>query len=575
MLYKYIMSAGDLDKTFNSPDGYLIKQYTSGQYTGGFSVAIDSNGRLVVTGLIVGTNDAGSMFVTRYLADGTPDTDFAGGVIFEQYTSGKETAGVSVAIDSNNRVVVTGYTVGTNNTESMFVTRYLADGTLDTDFAGGVIFEQYTSGKDTGGSSVAIDSNNRVVVTGYTFDNTDTGSMFVTRYLADGTPDTDFAGGVIFEQYTSGKGTGGTSVAIDSNNRVIVTGQTFDTNDNSSMFITRYLADGTLDTDFAGGVITEQYTSGKDTFGRSVAIDSNDRVVVTGYTVDNTDTDSMFVTRYLEDGTPDTGFAGGVIFEQYTSGKNTAGLSVAIDSNDRIIVTGYTSDNTDTGSMFITRYLSNGDLDTNFSGGVIFQQYTSGKSTVGIYVTIDSSGRIVVTGETQYISDTGSMFLTRYLGDNATTTTTTITTLPPTTTTTTTEPICLVAGTPILTDQGIVAIEKIDTTKHTINNKRIVAVTKAISPEKHLVCFEANSMGINCPTQRTIMTPGHEVLYKGKLVQSKHFVGRVTGVHTIPYNGKDVLYNVLQEQHGLMRVNNMVLETLHPENKVAKELLKK
>ena len=69
------------------------------------------------------------------------------------------------------------------------------------------------------------------------------------------------------------------------------------------------------------------------------------------------------------------------------------------------------------------------------------------------------------------------------------------------------------------------------------------------------------------------MTPGHEVLYKGKLVQAKHFIGRVDGVHSVPYNGKDVLYNVLQERHGLMKVNNMVLETLHPENKVAKALL--
>jgi hypothetical protein len=141
------------------------------------------------------------------------------------------------------------------------------------------------------------------------------------------------------------------------------------------------------------------------------------------------------------------------------------------------------------------------------------------------------------------------------------------------TTTTTTEPICLVAGTPIVTDQGIVRIEQIDTTKHTIGNKRIVAVTKTITPEKHLVVFEKDSIAINCPSQRTIMTPGHEVLYKGKLVQSKHFVGRLDGVHTIPYNGKDILYNVLLEQHGLMKVNNMVLETLHPSNKVAKQIL--
>jgi hypothetical protein len=68
------------------------------------------------------------------------------------------------------------------------------------------------------------------------------------------------------------------------------------------------------------------------------------------------------------------------------------------------------------------------------------------------------------------------------------------------------------------------------------------------------------------------MTPGHEVLYKGKLVQAKHFVGKLNGVHTVPYDGK-VVYNVLLHTHGVMNVNNMTLETLHPENKVAKEIL--
>jgi hypothetical protein len=68
------------------------------------------------------------------------------------------------------------------------------------------------------------------------------------------------------------------------------------------------------------------------------------------------------------------------------------------------------------------------------------------------------------------------------------------------------------------------------------------------------------------------MTSGHEVLYKGKLVQAKHFVGTINGVHTVPYDGK-VVYNVLLQQHGVMSVNNMVVETLHPENKVAKRIL--
>jgi uncharacterized delta-60 repeat protein len=560
MLYKYIMSAGSLDTTFNSPNGVIFKQYTSGKTTQGLSVAIDSNGRLVVTGDTVDTTNTKSMFITRYLANGTVDTSFAnGGVVIKQFNAGQDNIVWSLAIDSKGRIVVTGITVDNTDTPSMFITRYLSNGSLDTSFAnGGVIIKTYTLGKVTIGYSVTTDSIDRIVVTGYTFGTTG-GSMFITRYLSNGTLDTGFAdGGVVFEQYTPLYETVGASVAIDSKGRVVVTGGTLDETYIQSMFITRYLDDGTLDTGFAGGVVFKRYTTGNNNFGISIAIDISDRIVVTGatgYFVENEIQNfSMFITRYLANGILDTGFAnGGVIIKNYESDTTNA-RSVAIDSNDRIVVTG----NTRSFGMFITRYLDNGGLDTSFAGGVVFKQYATGEGsdTQAWSSAIDSSDRVVVTGITIDNTDTVSMFITRYLGGN-------------------TEPICLVAGTPILTDQGIIAIEKIDTTKHTINNKRIVAVTKAISPEKHLVCFEANSMGINCPTQRTIMTPGHEVLYKGKLVQSKHFVGRLDGVHTMPYNGKDVLYNVLQEQHGLMRVNGMLLETLHPENKVAKELLKK
>ena len=551
------MSDSSLDTTFNDPLGYVIKKY--GTAITGYSVAIDNNDRIVVTGETTDT-EGKSMYTTRYLPDGKIDTSFAGGFITKQYTIGEDNVGNSVAIDSEYRIIVAGYTGSTNNRDySMFITRYLSNGTLDPSFSGGFITKQYTPGKITGPNSVVIDSNDNIVVTGNTIDDTDKLSMFITRYLDNGNLDTSFGNnGVIFEQYTPGKDTYGYSVAIDINDNIVVTGITFDNDDIGSMFITRYLPNGKIDNSFAdNGVIFEQY--GKNTVGRSVAIDSIGRIVVTGYTGDSDTNSSMFITRYLSNGTLDPSFpSGGFITKQYTIGGVNSGESVAIDSSDRIVVTGITGilTNLDTLSMFITRYSSNGTLDTSFSGGYITKQYTSGKGTGGSSVAIDSSNRIVVTGGTDDNTDTTSMFITRYLGTGL-------------------EPICLPAGTPILTDQGTIAIEKIDTTVHTINHRRIIAVTTTITPEKNLVCFEANSMGINCPTKRTMMTPGHEVLYRGKLVQAKHFVGRVEGVHNVPYNGKDVLYNVLQEKHGLMSVNNMVLETLHPENKVAKEILKK
>jgi uncharacterized delta-60 repeat protein len=560
------MSSRTLDTSFNNPDGYLIKQFTPGKTTVSNSVAIDSSDRVIVTGYSRDTNSVQNMFITRYLANGKLDTSFAGGVIFKNYTPGKDTIGQSVAIDISGRILVAGDTNNDNSVSSMFITRYLANGTLDTTFGnGGVIFKNYTPGGNTFVNSLIIDSSDRILITGVTGVTSVTSvtnsvkNMFITRYLTNGTVDTAFSDdGVIIKNYTPRGQTEGFSVAIDSSGRVIVTGYSRGTNSVSSMFITRYLTDGTLDTTFGdGGVIFKNYTPGGNTEGFSVAIDSSDRVIVIGYTDDDNVVSSMFITRYLANGTLDTNFNSpdGVIFKNYTPGGYTFGLSIAIDSIGRILITGDTVDNI-VSSMFLTRYLANGTLDPTFNNrdGVIFKNYIPGGDTGGADIAIDSSGRILVTGYTNGADKISSMFITRYLGYNN-------------------QPICLPAGTPILTDQGQVAIERIDTKLHTINNKRIVAITKTITPEKNLICFEQNSMGINCPSKRTIMTPGHEVLYRGKLVQSKHFVGRLDGVHTLPYNGKDVLYNVLQEQHGLMRVNNMVLETLHPENKVAKEIL--
>jgi hypothetical protein len=130
------------------------------------------------------------------------------------------------------------------------------------------------------------------------------------------------------------------------------------------------------------------------------------------------------------------------------------------------------------------------------------------------------------------------------------------------------EPICVPANTPIKTDQGYIMIQNINTKVHTIRGQQIIAITKSINPEKKLVRFNKHSLAINCPNNTTIMTNHHLVSYKGKFIKAKEFVGKAQGVDLIDYNG-EILYNVLLKTHSTMEVNNMILETLHPENKVA------
>jgi hypothetical protein len=129
--------------------------------------------------------------------------------------------------------------------------------------------------------------------------------------------------------------------------------------------------------------------------------------------------------------------------------------------------------------------------------------------------------------------------------------------------------ICFPSGTPVLTDQGQIAIDKIDIEVNTIHNKKIVDITKTISKETFLVCFEKDAIANNIPNEQTIISQNHLIFYEGIFHEAKWFIGKFPGVKSIPYTG-EILYNVLLEKHDMMNVNNLICETLRPDNLIAK-----
>ena len=129
--------------------------------------------------------------------------------------------------------------------------------------------------------------------------------------------------------------------------------------------------------------------------------------------------------------------------------------------------------------------------------------------------------------------------------------------------------ICFPKGTIILTDQGEIPIDTIDTNFHTISNEKIVDITKTISLSSFLVCFEKNSLGFNIPSKKTILSSNHKLEYKGKMLESEYFIGKFKNIYKIKYNGEK-LYNILMENHNKIIVNNLICETLHPDNYIAK-----
>ena len=131
------------------------------------------------------------------------------------------------------------------------------------------------------------------------------------------------------------------------------------------------------------------------------------------------------------------------------------------------------------------------------------------------------------------------------------------------------EPICFPKGTPVTTDQGEIAIEKLNPDKHSIRGHNIVAITQSQPLQKHIVCFEKDSLSKKVPSQQTLCSMEHKVFYKGEMIKARNIVDLCENVTFIPYNG-ETLFNVLLKKHDKMMINNLICETLHPENIAAK-----
>lgn len=135
------------------------------------------------------------------------------------------------------------------------------------------------------------------------------------------------------------------------------------------------------------------------------------------------------------------------------------------------------------------------------------------------------------------------------------------------------DPICMPAGTVVQTDQGWFNIETLYAGMHTIDGQRLVAVTKTKSKDNRLVLFKKNALGPNVPEMDTFLTLAHKVcLDDNTMVEAEQFLRRGNNPLIVSSRLKDdeILYNVLLETYHVMTVNNMLVETLHPNNPVAR-----
>jgi hypothetical protein len=244
---------------------------------------------------------------------------------------------------------------------------------------------------------------------------------------------------------------------------------------------------------------------------------------------------------------------------------------MVLQPNNKVIICGRYETGSATilpiSSILLARYNMDGSLDplfgVNNDGYIMTQLVTPPESAIGGAVSLQTDGKVVAAGYTRVFDiDTPviySIIVARYLyfAD------------PDPDPITPVVPICFVAGSEVLTDQGYIPIEKINPSIHTICHNKIVALTKTRTNETSIVCVEKNAFCDNVPNKRTLMSGEHSIFTKNKLIPVKEFVNKKSGVYFVKYND-EILYNILLDRHSIMNVNNMIVETLDPRNIVSK-----
>ena len=122
----------------------------------------------------------------------------------------------------------------------------------------------------------------------------------------------------------------------------------------------------------------------------------------------------------------------------------------------------------------------------------------------------------------------------------------------------------------IQTDAGLKKIQDI-TTNDTIDNIEVMGITKTINNNiNHLIQIKKNAFRKNVPSKDIVVTRSHKININGETKKAYELLNISNyKISKIPYNG-EVLYNILLETYRFIKVQNVYMETLHPNNKVAR-----
>lgn len=410
--------AGTLDTTFGTGAGIVITSFNNNPalsctFT---SSQIQQDGKIIVAGGTVDPSNVTkeSFGVARYNTNGTLDTSFgSSGFAHYNYLNNKYTSpesyGLCLILDSSQNIIIGGTTTVAFASQAIFcLAKFTSNGVANSSFLCQMISTSY----DLNGIQPLIMSNKNIILAGRATDN----SLGVS-YSAIACYNTDGSLNIGWGQDSSGlsvfidpslNGSFYTTCAaiqtIGATEYVIIGGFFSETNDYTTptqMAMVRIrTSNGSLDTTFGqNGYKYSNFTDVSGCAAYSIVIKSDNTILLGGFSVDYLGNFSFAMAHFQTNGTIDTSFGtNGLVTSQFPSSNYSVVYSIALQSDGKIILGGYTTVVT-TQYYALARYNSNGIIDTTFgSNGFVNTFFSAPSGNSGKSINIQTDGKIVLAG---------------------------------------------------------------------------------------------------------------------------------------------------------------------------------
>jgi uncharacterized delta-60 repeat protein len=391
-------AGGSLDSSFGM-GGKVLTDFGANMGTAN-TIALQADDKIVVAGTV-----AGNFALARYNVDGSLDNTFGtGGQALPDSLKSLVAGASGLALQDDGKIVAAGSAGG-----KFAVARFNPNGSVDNSFGtAGEVTTQIGPLNSDFASGVAVQPDGKIVVVGSSRTSFSITAFALTRYNADGSLDSSFGtGGTVLTDFPDSLIAQAAGVKLQSNGKIVVVGNVSGSGSGSGFAVARFNLDGKLDTTFGtGGQVTAAFSS--RVTATNVVLQPDGKIIVVGSTSSGSDHEDLALAQYDANGKLDTTFGtGGQVTTVF--GSRTAVAGVVLQSDGKIVVVGSTSSSPDREDLALARYDANGTPDATFgAGGQVITAFGGLATAAG--VVLQSDGKIVVAGTVS-----GGFALARYL----------------------------------------------------------------------------------------------------------------------------------------------------------------